>query len=243
LIEFASGADLEKALRDWPADGLAAPVAVSERLLLVEDDSAIPYQRFRTTGSRDYRRPAESCVEVEDNGITLTLDLARSDLLVDAELARFTEELPTVSVARATENPRRRFRVTRASLARAAEAGLTAASLAQWFLSRTAAAIPPSVRMMLLASASRVPTLQTERPLVLHAPTAEILDGLLQHPDTKRLFGDRLGPTAVIVPDEFAEALDHALTALGLTIEGSSPSGSDGDSLPRQPLRSTGRGN
>lgn len=218
LIEFASAADLEKALHDWPNTAPAPPLRVSDRLLLVEDESAIPYQRFRSTGSRDYRRPAESCVEVEDGGVMLSLDLARSDLLVDAELARFTEELSPNPVNRATETPRRRFRVTRESLARGAEGGLSAAALAQWYLSRTGAPIPPAVRMMLLAGTARVPALQTDRPLVLHAPSAEILDGLLQHPETSKHFGERLGPTAVIVPDENAPPLARAIKELGLSI-------------------------
>ena len=56
LVEFASRADLEQALAHWPGDSLTGPVVVSERLLLVEDEPAIPFQRFRLTGSRDYRR-------------------------------------------------------------------------------------------------------------------------------------------------------------------------------------------
>ena len=98
LVEFASRDDLEHALKLWPASARSAPVAISERLLLVEDESSIPFQRFRLAGSRDYRRPAEHCMEVEHDGVTMTLDLARSDLLVDAELARFTEEQPPESV-------------------------------------------------------------------------------------------------------------------------------------------------
>jgi hypothetical protein len=92
LIEFASGEDLERALTLWPETDRAAPIAISERLLLVEDEAAIPFGRFRMTGSREYRRPPETCVEVEPDGVTLTLDLARSDLLVDAELIRFADE-------------------------------------------------------------------------------------------------------------------------------------------------------
>ena len=56
-------------------------------------------------GSRDYRRPPEACVEVEPDGVTLTLDLARSDLLVDAELIRFADEQSTGAVARAARLP------------------------------------------------------------------------------------------------------------------------------------------
>ena len=51
LVEFASRADLDQALAHWPGDSLTGPVVVSDRLLLVEDESAIPFQRFRLTGS------------------------------------------------------------------------------------------------------------------------------------------------------------------------------------------------
>ena len=67
---------------------------VAERFLLVEDDRAVPYARLRLTSSRDYRRPPEVCVTVERDGVTLALDPARADLLVDAELAHFADPLP-----------------------------------------------------------------------------------------------------------------------------------------------------
>ena len=56
--------------------------------------------------------------------MTLTLDLARSDLLVDAELARFADERAAAPGRESTPaNPRRRFVVSAASLARAAATG------------------------------------------------------------------------------------------------------------------------
>ena len=52
LVEFASADDLLLALAHWPAGPGPAPVRVSERLVLVEDEAAIPFQRFRMTGAR-----------------------------------------------------------------------------------------------------------------------------------------------------------------------------------------------
>ncbi len=77
-------------------------------------------------GSRDYRRPPEVCVTVEPDGVSMALDPARSDLLVDAELARFADELPASRPAqgRALEPVRRRFVVTAASLRRGLDRGL-----------------------------------------------------------------------------------------------------------------------
>ena len=43
---------------------------------------------------------------VEPDGVTLALDPARSDLLVDAELARFADELPPRSPSGPTRSRR-----------------------------------------------------------------------------------------------------------------------------------------
>jgi hypothetical protein len=220
LIEFASADALRAALADWPANGgRPAPVALSDRLLLVEDDSAIPFHRFRLTGSRDYRRPPEVCLEVEPDGVTLALDVGRSDLFVDAELARFADELTREPPTPGAGLPRRRFRVSPASLARASVDGQTASGLARWFAQRAGTDIPPAIRLLLHAAGPGSPPLQTSRPLVLNVPTPELLDGLAQHPLTRDCLGDRLGPTAAIVPDDAIERLRRALESLGLLLE------------------------
>ncbi len=223
LVEFATAADLEQALAQWPAGSGPAPVRVSERLVLVEDESTIPFSRFRMTGSRDYRRPPDVCVEVEADGVTLTVDLARSDLLIDAELARFADEQPGGSIRPSPAGPRRRFVISAESLARATESGMTPALFAHWFQRRTGGEVPPAVRLILLARSSRVPPLTTSRPLVLHAPSAETLDGLAQHPETRDLLGDRLGPTSIVIPDMLFDLFREALERLGLSLDEGAP--------------------
>jgi hypothetical protein len=218
LVEFASAADLDQALRQWPDGPGPAPVRVSDRLILVEDESTIPFSRYRLTGSRDYRRLPEPCVDVEPDGVTLTLDLARSDLLVDAELARFADEQAGTAQPW-PPGPRRRFVVSSDSLARGAESGLTPALLAHWFRRRTGGEIPPAIRLLLAARASRVAPLTTSRPLVLHAPSSETLDGLAQHPATRDLLGERLGPTSAVIPDEALGPFRRALERLGLSLD------------------------
>jgi hypothetical protein len=224
LIEFATRGDLEQGMMLWPAES-RPPVRISERLLLVEDESTIPFQRFRLAGSRDYRRAPEACLEVEPDGVTLTLDLARSDLLIDAELTRFAVEQPSAATSASAPssdspgNPRRRFLVSPESLARAAENGLSPALLAHWYAKRTGAEMPPAVRLLLLAASGRPAPLEARRPLILHAPSAQWLDGLLQHPATRSHLGERLGPTTAIIPDESLEAFRLALTGLGLFLE------------------------
>lgn len=218
LVEFAVPGDLEQALRQWPrSETQPAPVVVSDRLLLVEDEASIPFQRFRMTGARDYRRPPEICVEVEADGVTLTLDPARSDLLVDAELARFADEEP-VRPRGAAGDPRRRFVVTAASLTRASEAGMSASQLSFTFTRRTGADVSAAVRLMLFAAGAHVAPLATARPLLLQTPSVDVLDGLTQHPETRDHLGDRLGPTTVVIPDESLAALERALDRIGLRL-------------------------
>jgi hypothetical protein len=225
LIEFASRSDLEQCLALWPAES-PPPARIAPRLLLVEDESAIPFQRFRLAGSRDYRRAPEACLDVEPDGVTLALDLARSDLLIDAELERLAEEQPAPQGAvgaGAPGNPRRHFLVTPASLARAFEHGMTPALLAHWYVKRTGAQMPPAVRLLLLAAPNRAPgrssALEAERILVLRTASPEWLDGLFQHPATRDYLGERLGPTTAVLPEALVGPLRRALAALGLTLE------------------------
>jgi len=219
LIEFATPQELALALAEWPATDYATPVQLSDRLLLIEDDSSIPFQRFRLTGARDYRRPAEVCLDVDPDGLTLALDFRRSDLLVDAELARIADELPPENPHGAAGTDLRRFRVSPSSLARAIDNGLTLDPLSDWYAKRTGSEMPAAVRLLLLAADRRVAPLEVERSLVLRTPSAELLDGLLQHPSSRDHLGERLGPTAILVPEECLPALRRTLEELGLALE------------------------
>src|SRR5262249_60502931 len=87
-------------------------VGLAGRLAVVEGESAIDYSIFRLTASRDYAAPPEQCVALGDDGVTLTVDLARSDLLLESELTRFAEPAGNPG-----GNGRRPYRLTPASLA------------------------------------------------------------------------------------------------------------------------------
>src|SRR5205807_770966 len=66
-------------------------VRLTERLAVVANEKDIDYRHFRLTGTRDYLQPPERCVDIEADGVTLSVDLARSDLLLESELLRFAE--------------------------------------------------------------------------------------------------------------------------------------------------------
>jgi hypothetical protein len=162
-------------------------------------------------------------VAIEPDGVSMALDPARSDLMVDAELRRFADELPSGRPAhgRPAEAARRRFVVTAASVRRGLDRGLAPQDLADWYARRAGGEIPPAVRLLLAASSpgSRVPPLPVARTLVLNLPDAGLLDGLLQHPATRPWLGERLGPKAVEIPEDRLESLREVLKELGLDLD------------------------
>jgi len=54
--------------------------------------------------------------------------------------------------------------------------------------------------------------------VVLNVPRVELLDGLVQHPATGPLLGDRLGPTTVTIADDQMVPLQKALKELGIDL-------------------------
>jgi hypothetical protein len=77
--------------------------------------------------------------------------------------------------------------------------------------------LPPPGRLFAVGPDLPPPAVRTQ--LVLHLPSAEIADGLMQWPDTAGLVGDRLGPTAVVVEAELLEPLRAVLAGVGVRIE------------------------
>ncbi|MDR3622903.1 MAG: hypothetical protein P4L85_26350 [Paludisphaera borealis] len=222
LIEFGAQADRDRAATAWTEDGEGkAFIPVGDRFLLVENAQHVPTSRISTTAVRDYRLPPERCVSVEADGVTLALDPSRSDLLIDAELARFADEEPTPDADRpgGSRPSARRFQVTAASLARAFELGMNAALLADWFQRRTGGDLPPAVGLMVRPALLGAKPWKAQRRLVLNVPTAELLEGVLQHPATRSLLGDRLGPVSAVVPEDCVDQLRAALKTLGVEID------------------------
>jgi hypothetical protein len=207
LFEFASADDLSAAL----ARGLPG-TQISDRLAIVPGENAVDFRHFRLAGTRDYGLPPEKCVEVGGDGVTLTIDLARSDLLVETELLRFA--LPVEG----NLNGRRQFRMTAESVAAGRAAGLALRALEEWFPQRTGQPLSPAGR--LLMTGGQLPAADLRHHLVLHLPTADLADGILQWPDTRALVAERLGPTALAVAEEHVDLLRERLGTLGLTLQG-----------------------
>jgi hypothetical protein len=206
LLEFGTPEDLNDALaRGFPG------VRLSDRLAVVADESAIDYSLFRLTASRDYAAQPEQCVALGDDGVTLTVDLARSDLLLESELTRFAEPL-----GHAATNGRRQYRLTPASAASARSAGLSAQWLETWFRQRVGQAVSPAALLLLGGNQEEAPVLR--KHLVLHVATEELADGLMQWPATRSLIHDRLGPTALSVAVGDVAALREQLAQVGISL-------------------------
>jgi hypothetical protein len=206
LFEFATNSDLEAAL----SRGLPA-VRLTDRLVVVANESAIDFRHFRLNGTRDYALPPDQCVDVDDDGVTLTIDPVRADLLLETELRRFAEPLD-----RPGPNGRRQYRVTPHSLTLARQLEMGIETLDEWFLQRTGRPLTPAARMLLGAGTLSAFSLKTE--LVLKVNSAETADGLLQWPPTRGLFQARLGPTALVVAQADLETLRERLRSLGISI-------------------------
>lgn len=205
LLEFNSAAELEEAL----ARGLPA-IRVGEAVAVVASEDQIEFAHYRLTGTRDYALPPERCVGVESDGVTLTVDLARSDLMLETEMQRFAEV-----VDRSGQNGRRQYRLTPASLAVGRQAGLTAVALETWFVQRTGGPMTPAARLLLTGPQQAAEA----RPLlVVEVGTEEAADGLLQWPATRGLIARRLGPTALSVAEEDWPALEARLGELGVAV-------------------------
>ena len=206
LVEFGTPEDLNAALaRGFPG------VRLSDRLAVVASESAIDYSLFRLTASRDYAAQPEQCVALGDDGVTLTVDLARSDLLLESELTRFAEP-----AGEATSNGRRRYRLTPASVAAARLAGLSIQALEGWFRQRVGQMVSPAALLLLNGSQEQPPTLRQH--LVLHVATEELADGLMQWPATRPLIHERLGPTSLSIATEDLSPLRERLTQIGISL-------------------------
>jgi hypothetical protein len=206
LLEFGSAEELNDAL----ARGVPA-VRLSDRLAVIADECGIDYRHFRLIGTRDYSLPPERCVEIADDGVTLGVDLARSDLLLETELPRFAERLE-----RPGPNGRREYRLTPSSLSAAKSAGLTIAALETWCRQRTGESLSPAARLLLIGS--EMPAPELSRHLILHVASPDTAEGLMQWPETRSLIEERMGPTALVVTEENAEKLQSRLAMLGIAV-------------------------
>ena len=197
LVEFATAAELETAM----ARGIVA-VRLTDRIGMTAEGTEPGLTQLRLIANRDYEAKPQRCVTVGDDGVTLTIDAAAADLLLDAEIGRFAEPMSGEPTAA------RRFRLTAEQLRRAADT-LSLADIDGWFGDRTGQPLSPAGRLLLIGPQSPPPV--AARLLVVRFSTPELADGAMQWPETRGLIAERLGPTAIAVAEENLEALSESV--------------------------------
>jgi hypothetical protein len=185
-------------------------VKLTDRVGMTGDGKEPALSQLRLIGNRDYEAKPQKCVTVGEDGVTLTIDAAQADLLLEAEIARFADPLPPdiPSV--------RRFRLTPQSLRRATDQGVTVADIDTWFVDRTGGSLSPAGRLFLVGPVLPAPTVGVQ--LVVQFANEDVTDGVMQWPGTRSLVAQRLGPIAVTLDESNLEAFRAALAEVGVTI-------------------------
>jgi hypothetical protein len=205
VVEFATPADLDAAV----GRGIVS-VRLTDRIGMTADGKEPGLTQLRLIGNRDYEAKPQKCVTVGDDGVSLTIDAAQADLLLEAEIGRFADPV-------AAHPPGvRRFRLSPASLRRASDQGLGLAEVDAWFIDRTGGPLSAAGRLFLLGP--QLPSPSVSRLLVVRLPTPEIADGIMQWPQTRSLVAERLGPTAVVIDEENLDAFRAVLAEVGVTV-------------------------
>ncbi len=203
LLEFPSGQDLDNAL----SRGLPA-LKISDRFAVANSEDGIDFSQFRLTATRDYGLMPEKCVQVESDGITLVVDVSRSDLLLETELPRFAN-----FVEEASSQQRRVYQLTPETLKNAEQAGFTETTLEDWFQQRMGRSLTPAVHLILGPKTMDSIPAQLEPMLVIHLENEQMADGITQWPETAQWIHSRLGPCAISVN---AESLENLKKSMGL---------------------------
>ncbi|MBA4191018.1 MAG: hypothetical protein C0467_23785 [Planctomycetaceae bacterium] len=204
LVEFSTPAELDAAV----SRGIVA-IRLTERIGITAEGTEPALTQLRLIANRDYEAKPQRCVTVGDDGVTLTVDAAIADLLLDAELGRFATLLP------AEPNSPRRFRLNAELLRRTAQTN-PIADIDGWFIDRTGHPLSPAGRLLLLGPQSAPPTVA--KLLVVRFPSLELADGAMQWPETRALVAERLGPTAIVVSEENLEPLRKVLAEVGVNL-------------------------
>lgn len=206
ILEFLAGEDLTDALgRGAAADRIADALAIVAR------ESDIDYRHFRLISNRDYALLPEKCVRMDADGVTLRVDLSRSDLLLESELRRFADPVETAGSVRV-------FRLTPETLQRGAGQGLTADGLQAWFQGHCDQPLSAAARLLL--SGPTLAAAETRRVTVVQVADADMADGLMQWPETRHLFEERLGPLTLVIREDNLQALREKMRELGLELRG-----------------------
>jgi hypothetical protein len=157
--------------------------------------------------------PPENPVIGLDGVITVSRKVSRMDRF---QVSRFATWGAPADVK---SNPYS-YRLDARSIARATQQGIDVGHITA-FLSRFANPLPPAIANLLEnwqggASAS----VSFERVLIVRAMSSDIMDRIVNTPETRRFLGARLGELAAIIRAEQADGLRETLNEMGIQVEG-----------------------
>lgn len=204
LVEFVTPGELDAAV----GRGIVA-VRLTDRIGITADGSEPTLAQLRLIANRDYESKPQRCVTVAEDGVTLTIDAAAADLLLDAEIGRFAIPLAT------EPNSPRRFRLNAELLRRTGQL-LPLSDIDTWFMDRTGQPLSPAGRLLLLGP-QMSPAVAT-RLLIVRFSNSEMADGAMQWSETRALIAERIGPAAIVVTEENLEALSKVLSEIGISV-------------------------
>ena len=206
LWEFPTEKDLDAAL----SRGLPA-LKVSDRFAVSKTEEGVDFRNYRLTATRDYGLPPEKCVLLDPDGVTLMVDITKSDLVMETELPKFSDFQEAL-----TTQQHRAHRITPESLKRGLTQGYSRESLEEWFMLRAGHGLSAAI-VLLLDHPEDKPVL--EPMLVIHIPTELMADGIMQWPDTSKWISSRLGPKALTIEKANLQSFKQALMTASIEFE------------------------
>ena len=205
LVEFPTSADLDEAL----SRGIVS-VRLTSRIGITADGTEPALSQLRLIGNRDYEAKSQKCITVASDGVTLTIDTASADLLLEAEIARLADPDP------ADTSAVRRFVLTPQSMRRAMEQGLSLHDIDVWFHERTGDMLTAAGRLFLQGPQQAQPT--CAQLLVVRFATSALTDGIMQWPATSILVQARLGPMVVTIDRADLESFRYVLGGVAIEL-------------------------
>lgn len=206
LLEFRSAGELQQALKLGLIEN-----ALTDRIGMVSSEKQLDYSRFRLVGTRDYLAPEERCVDVAEDGLTLSVHDGKADLLLTAEVRRFADSIDPVADDRST------YRMSIESLQRARANGVELRWMDEWFFRRTSSGVPATAKLLFLGEADG--KTQLTAITILRLPSEEMADGIENWPAAKPFLTERLGATTFAVQESKLSELKALLASAGIVLE------------------------
>jgi hypothetical protein len=207
IVEFADAQTRDATLAGKRVQG----VLVGDRFVMLSSPGGRGKMLLHLRRTIDYHQSPARCVRIAEDG-TVQLHRPLADLLVQGEMACWAESEAA---------DRSRWRLTRASIQRAVNAGWTVERIIDSLSKRAQHGIPPlvSVAIRAWAGAHALPTTAAlASELILQILSDEVATALASSALLQPYLRGRLGPRTFLVRPETAAELDRKLQEYGLSV-------------------------